>query len=430
MYQILTQFIATFHQLMSKILLFTGYSKGEAFLEVGKSLKQFESLTISLRASKYGFKYCNQKYRTHVPSKVHPIYLLIRLSVFSSIVRVFMFIFFPNETISLYLANIHYKSEKSHTAIFTVVLFAIISCLIMREYFLIIERRNAIRYNFTIYLCLINNHLRQCKLKLFPSLVEPFYRTVTSISILAYQLTLSTTISCLLFSFAMYFFNSNFYSDNVYPICCLLWMPASSITFASLASSVNSVAGYSALYITLDLYRVQSMKLWVKHLRHSRNQFDASNLLTFIISCLNEYDYQAKRTRNMAFLGITIFAMTANFFLFVSIIIKPYSQAFRMFFIFLGASSIFVTICLCYAAATFLSQLNNLYHQLHMSCRYNKFNLSVSLKALEILDRVLSPYNGITIDGGSKISKLFVVFFCLEFASVFMLLICNLKSLF
>uniref|UniRef100_T1KPP0 Gustatory receptor n=1 Tax=Tetranychus urticae TaxID=32264 RepID=T1KPP0_TETUR len=426
----LTRLKAAFHQLMSKILLFTGYSKSEPFTEASKSLKQFESLTISLKASKYGFKYCNQKNRTHVHSKVDPIYLLIRLSILSSIGRVFMFIFFPNETISLYLANIHYHSEKPLTVIFMIVLFAIISCLLIREYFLVIERRNVFRYNFTIYHCLINNNLKQCHLKLFPTLIEPFYKTVTLISILAYHLTLVATFSGYVCVVLIYLNNSNFFTDNVYRICCLLWVPASSITFAGLASSVNSVAGYLALHITFDLYRAQSMKLWVKHLRNSHNKRVQSKILSLIISCLNEYDYQTKRARNLGFIGITMFSMTTNLFLFISIIVKSYSPAFRMLMILLGSASICVIVCLSYAAATFLSQLNNLYHQLHMTCRYNKFNLSVSLKALEILDRVLSPHNGIAIDGGLKISKTFVLSFCLEFASVFMLLICNLKAFF
>ncbi|MDV3181314.1 MAG: hypothetical protein Q8830_03915, partial [Candidatus Phytoplasma australasiaticum] len=153
----------------------------------------------------------------------------------------------------------------------------------------------------------------------------------------------------------------NFYSDNVYRIFCLLWIPAASITFASLANSVNSVAGYLALHITFDLYRVQSIKLWVKYLRndHTKDTRVQSKIMSLIISCLNEYDYQSKRVRKLAFIGMFMFFMMTNLLLFISGIVKSYSQAFQIFLIFLGSSSIIVVVCLCYATATFLSQVRD-----------------------------------------------------------------------
>uniref|UniRef100_A0A158P5D6 Gustatory receptor n=1 Tax=Tetranychus urticae TaxID=32264 RepID=A0A158P5D6_TETUR len=210
----------------------------------------------------------------------------------------------------------------------------------------------------------------------------------------------------------------------------LFWSIPSIFLYTFLLNTATGFAWYNVCSICFHLFRLYDLVHSADYLNHW--PADEKQLRSFCVSIirhLNNFEVLSHKFRYLQLSYFLVFAVAADFDLFLGIIVKIYSDFFANLFAILGFFILLGCGIFGLIFGNFISQLDKLTVKLHQISMKSKLRIRTANKVLEIMDRAAGPYNGLKVGDVVTLEKSFFILFILENISTLMLFICTLGPL-
>uniref|UniRef100_T1K2M0 Gustatory receptor n=1 Tax=Tetranychus urticae TaxID=32264 RepID=T1K2M0_TETUR len=394
--------------------------------ETIESIQVLENIGLGLIMTRRGHR---QDETSYVQPHFHFKNNLIRFVSILNFIRFgLILIYKQNDDLNILLANPFFHENNSNIMIY----YAIgggITLFILREYSLYLEETEAYAL-----LC----HLRDIKVSGF----DKNMLRLTTKQCKSFRFTLHLLITIWIRYIYCVFICTPFgliilrlqnqaivNSGPAMYISSFCWILLESCTFVFIFGGLMDLGAHITVSVPLSLFRLKSLIELLQRVK-SKQFIDDSfikGMNSDVISYMNEFDEIIAKNRYLFFFIFVLVSFGADNAIFLGLFTKTHSKWISNTLVIWGLITLFITGSVVYAGGAFLDQLY-VVHGLYVSIIVKAgVKQDQKLKALEILDRILSPYCGAKIGDAFRGEKLLAVYYVLENASTIMLLICNLQ---
>uniref|UniRef100_T1KJG3 Gustatory receptor n=1 Tax=Tetranychus urticae TaxID=32264 RepID=T1KJG3_TETUR len=353
---------------------------------------------------------------------------LIRFCNIISMIRLLVLLLYENETVSIFAGDPLFRSKHRVLAM-SIVFIALVIGFFSREIFLSLEAKS----NTEIYFCfecfLQSNDFNHLNLQMTPS------RAITHRYIVHFFSIFWTRFMCFVIPFLTILLNTTiivnpfFYQIPSYAIFSIFWTIPFTFAFVYNIVGFASISGYvimSGLYYLNRLKSICSIAVHTTNKsREIEDEFVTSLILRFI-GHSNDVEHFLNVLSFLILYYILAISFLADLLIFAGFA-RVHSDIIANMCSFLGVFIMGLLAMACYTEGSFLTKLHLLYEKLHLISE-SRLKMKTKMKILEVMDRIIGPYNGVKAGDLATISKYFFVIFLLENASTLMLITVNTRS--
>uniref|UniRef100_T1KSC2 Gustatory receptor n=1 Tax=Tetranychus urticae TaxID=32264 RepID=T1KSC2_TETUR len=390
---------------------------------------QWCQLSIFFGSTMNGYKRYSSA-TTNAIASFHRKNFLIRFCNIISIIRLFILLLYDNEVVSIFAGDPLFRSKQRFLTL-SIIFIGLLTGFFAREIFMSLEAKS----NEEIYFCfecfLQTNGFSHLNLQMISSRATIYRYIVHFFSIFW------TRFMCLSIPFLTILLNTTiivnpyFYQIPCYTISSIFW--SIPLTLACVFNIVGfaSISGYciiSGLYYLNRLESICSIAVQsTEKDREIEDKFVISLILRFI-GYSNDVDHFLNVLAFLVLYYILAVSFIGNLLIFAGFIARLHSDIIANMCSFLGVFIMGLLAMACYTEGSFLTKLHLLYEKLHLISE-SRLKMKTKMKILEVMDRIIGPYNGVKAGDLATISKHFFVIFLLENASTLMLITVNTRSL-
>lgn len=368
----LSAFLEKLHRII-KIVLGLPYHKS-LHHDYCAAINRFEHLTMLLGSCKYGFNSGNKSFRSKVDNQFHFMHFIIRLSLFTSGLRIILCLFLSNRFVHIFLADPFIDCTPAWP-IYCFLLFTVISLTILKENYIRIEAQGILNQHLDVY-----NEIRRNRMSIVRLINENRVKVFYSVAIFCanfwHRLILFLIPCAFVFVFVVYHESNELYRNNQYFWFTILWAPSTLLSVISLLASLMSIGGYQFITVNLILFRLKSIIAQIQQVRASGAPtagitWEGFNDDTFaykqIIAYLNKLDYLSQGYKSLIFGLVILPAFISNFSVFAGIMIHSKSELLSDFLLLFGVATFFGLFLAIHFCADIMNQVNSLSIQSRIS---------------------------------------------------------------
>uniref|UniRef100_A0A158P5E2 Gustatory receptor n=1 Tax=Tetranychus urticae TaxID=32264 RepID=A0A158P5E2_TETUR len=351
----------------------------------------------------------------------------ITINFLINLMRFSVLIYGSSDSVSFYLGDtlFHFK-DRQVLLMYSTAAFVIM--FIFREWILNLNAKGKFEILSAWRVCF--NGFNSTNLQMNNLVAKRFRSAIFMYTIISHNVMLSVPLFAVCLFLIPLISNPWTYEIPELAFFGLLWSIPTIFLFTFLLNAVIGFAWYNVCSIYFDLFRLYDLVHSADDLNHwPVNEKQVRSFCLVIIRHLNNFEAISHKFRYLQLSYFIIFAVAADFDLFLGMIVKIYNEFFANLFTILGFFSLITLGTFGLIFGNFISQLDKLTMKLHQLTTKSKFSMSTSNKILEIMDRATGPYNGVKIGDFVTLEKRFFVSFILENISILMLFICNIGPL-
>uniref|UniRef100_T1KKR0 Gustatory receptor n=1 Tax=Tetranychus urticae TaxID=32264 RepID=T1KKR0_TETUR len=159
------------------------------------------------------------------------------------------------------------------------------------------------------------------------------------------------------------------------------------------------------------------------------NEKDVRTFCLLIIRRLNSFELASRKLRYVLLYNVFVYSLLGDVYIFLGVIIRIYNDILANMLAILGIYILCLIGISGLILGNLITKLDNLTIRMHQLTIMRKFSVNTMSKALEVMDRVAGPYNGVKVGDFLTVDKTFFILFILENISTLMLITVNVRPL-
>uniref|UniRef100_T1KSC0 Gustatory receptor n=1 Tax=Tetranychus urticae TaxID=32264 RepID=T1KSC0_TETUR len=355
---------------------------------------------------------------------------LVRFCNIISMIRLLILLLNENEAVSIFAGDPGFRVKQRVLGL-SIVFIGLVTGFFSREIFLSLEAKCSDEIYFCFECFLQSNGFNHLNLEMTPSRATNHRYIVHFFSIFW------TRFMCFVIPFLTILLNTSilvnpfFYQIPIYAIFSIFWTIPFTFAFVYNIVGFASISGYVIMSGLYYLNRLKSICSIAVHTTNKSREIEDEFVISLILRFIGHSNDVEHFLNVLAFLilyYILAISFLADLLIFAGFIARLHSDIIANMCSFLGVFIMGLLAMACYTEGSFLTKLHLVYEKLHLISE-SRFKMKTKMKILEVMDRIIGPYNGVKAGDLATISKHFFVIFILENASTLMLITVNTRSL-
>uniref|UniRef100_T1KKQ9 Odorant receptor n=1 Tax=Tetranychus urticae TaxID=32264 RepID=T1KKQ9_TETUR len=356
---------------------------------------------------------------------------IIAITSLANLFRLFVLIFIADEPISIYFGDFFFRS-KDRLPCLSLCAMAIVMMVTVREWVLYFEAKGKLKV-LSIWKDYRDgaNLDKLCMKKLN---IKRFRFTIYFASLIFYYVMIVVPFFMTFLFFTPLLTNPWTYKIPRLAFYGTIWTFSLIIACTFLLNFLYGFGWFILCTFSFHLFWLLDLLDRAGFLLNKTNAIiytekDVRTFCLLIIHRLNSFELTSRKLRYLMLHNVLVYSVLADVYIFLGVIVRVYNDIVANSIAISGISALMAIGLSGLILGNLIGKLDSLTIRLHQITIMRKFSLNTMSKALEIMDRVAGPYNGVKVGDFITIDKTFFILFILENISTLMLITINVRPL-